>query len=122
MPRRVGEHLPIRLGVPFKLFWFYYTQRRAGHPRSSPSPLRGELMWYNKGGMPAFLSAPLRGELVRYNEGIVLRYDILPFRVLIRIGKFRPPCHQSRYDILPFMVLIQRIDKSPIRSPHKKTK
>jgi hypothetical protein len=28
--------LPTRLGVPFKLFWFYYTQRRAGCPRSSP--------------------------------------------------------------------------------------
>ncbi|MDR1923539.1 MAG: hypothetical protein LBQ66_04110 [Planctomycetaceae bacterium] len=25
-----------------------YAQRRAGRPRSSPSPLRGELMWYNK--------------------------------------------------------------------------
>jgi hypothetical protein len=47
-------------GVPFKLFWFYYTQRRAGRPRSSPSPLCGELM--------------------RYNEGVVLRYDILPFQ------------------------------------------
>jgi hypothetical protein len=35
-PRRVGEHLPTRLGVQFKLFWFYYTQRRAGRPRSSP--------------------------------------------------------------------------------------
>jgi hypothetical protein len=34
-------HLPTRLGVQFKLFWFYYTQRRAGRPRSSPSPLRG---------------------------------------------------------------------------------
>ncbi|MDR1923552.1 MAG: hypothetical protein LBQ66_04175 [Planctomycetaceae bacterium] len=32
---------PIRLGVPFKLFWCYYTQRRAGRPRSSPLPLRG---------------------------------------------------------------------------------
>ncbi|MDR1925059.1 MAG: hypothetical protein LBQ66_11870, partial [Planctomycetaceae bacterium] len=29
-PRRVGEHSPNRLGVQFKLFWFYYTQRRAG--------------------------------------------------------------------------------------------
>ncbi|MDR1925614.1 MAG: hypothetical protein LBQ66_14680, partial [Planctomycetaceae bacterium] len=28
--------LPTRLDVPFKLFWFYYTQRRAGRPRSSP--------------------------------------------------------------------------------------
>jgi hypothetical protein len=42
-PRRVGEHLPTRFGVPFKLVRFYYTQRRAGRPRSSPSPLRGEL-------------------------------------------------------------------------------
>ncbi|MDR1923300.1 MAG: hypothetical protein LBQ66_02905 [Planctomycetaceae bacterium] len=31
-------------GVPFKLFWFYYTQRRAGRPRSSPSPLRGDFV------------------------------------------------------------------------------
>ncbi|MDR1924351.1 MAG: hypothetical protein LBQ66_08250 [Planctomycetaceae bacterium] len=30
-----------RFGVPFKLVWFYYAQRRAGHPRSSPPPLRG---------------------------------------------------------------------------------
>ncbi|MDR1924263.1 MAG: hypothetical protein LBQ66_07810, partial [Planctomycetaceae bacterium] len=43
---------PNRFGVQFKLFWFYYTQRRAGFPRSSPPPLRGELMWYNKGGKP----------------------------------------------------------------------
>ncbi|MDR1924923.1 MAG: hypothetical protein LBQ66_11170 [Planctomycetaceae bacterium] len=40
-------------GVQFKLFWFYYTQRRAGRPRSSPSPLRGKrrlsptlVVWY----------------------------------------------------------------------------
>ncbi|MDR1922837.1 MAG: hypothetical protein LBQ66_00565 [Planctomycetaceae bacterium] len=25
-----------RFSVQFKLFWFYYTQRRAGCPRSSP--------------------------------------------------------------------------------------
>jgi hypothetical protein len=40
-PRKPGGrlptlHLPIRFGVPFKLFWCYYTQRRAGRPRSSP--------------------------------------------------------------------------------------
>ncbi|MDR1923884.1 MAG: hypothetical protein LBQ66_05885, partial [Planctomycetaceae bacterium] len=35
-PRRVGEHLPNRLGVQFKLVRFYYAQRRAGRPRSSP--------------------------------------------------------------------------------------
>ncbi|MDR1925933.1 MAG: hypothetical protein LBQ66_16315 [Planctomycetaceae bacterium] len=45
-PRRVGEHLPKRLGVQFQLFWFNYTQRRAGRPRSSPFPLRGGL--YNE--------------------------------------------------------------------------
>jgi hypothetical protein len=28
--------LPTRLGVQFKLVRFYYAQRRAGHPRSSP--------------------------------------------------------------------------------------
>ncbi|MDR1923872.1 MAG: hypothetical protein LBQ66_05825 [Planctomycetaceae bacterium] len=27
---------PIRFGVQFKLVWFYYAQRRAGRPRSSP--------------------------------------------------------------------------------------
>ncbi|MDR1923650.1 MAG: hypothetical protein LBQ66_04675 [Planctomycetaceae bacterium] len=32
---------PTRLGVQFKLVRFYYAQRRAGRPRSSPSPLRG---------------------------------------------------------------------------------
>ncbi|MDR1923027.1 MAG: hypothetical protein LBQ66_01535, partial [Planctomycetaceae bacterium] len=32
---------PTRFGVQFKLFWFYYALRRAGRPRSSPSPLRG---------------------------------------------------------------------------------
>ncbi|MDR1923815.1 MAG: hypothetical protein LBQ66_05535 [Planctomycetaceae bacterium] len=35
-PRRVGGYLPIRFGVQFKLFWCYYTLRRAGCPRSSP--------------------------------------------------------------------------------------
>ncbi|MDR1925565.1 MAG: hypothetical protein LBQ66_14425, partial [Planctomycetaceae bacterium] len=30
----------------------YYTQRRAGRPRSSPSPLRGKLMWYNEASYP----------------------------------------------------------------------
>jgi hypothetical protein len=46
-------HLPTHLGVQFKLVWFYYTQRRAGRPRSSPSPLRGNcrlsptlVVWY----------------------------------------------------------------------------
>ncbi|MDR1922972.1 MAG: hypothetical protein LBQ66_01260 [Planctomycetaceae bacterium] len=52
--------MPTRFGVQFKLVRFYYAQRRAGRPRSSPSPLRGELMWYN--------------------EDVVLRYDILPFQ------------------------------------------
>ncbi|MDR1923087.1 MAG: hypothetical protein LBQ66_01840, partial [Planctomycetaceae bacterium] len=33
--------MPIRFGVQFKLVRFYYAQRRAGRPRSSPSPLRG---------------------------------------------------------------------------------
>ncbi|MDR1923755.1 MAG: hypothetical protein LBQ66_05205 [Planctomycetaceae bacterium] len=28
--------MPTRFGVQFKLFWCYYTQRRAGRPRSSP--------------------------------------------------------------------------------------
>jgi hypothetical protein len=47
-PRKPGGRLPTlrlptRLGVPFKLVWFYYTQRRAGHPRSCPSPLRGDI-------------------------------------------------------------------------------
>ncbi|MDR1925497.1 MAG: hypothetical protein LBQ66_14085 [Planctomycetaceae bacterium] len=42
--RRVGEHLPTRFGVQFRLVWFYYAQRRAGRPRSSPSPLRGKIM------------------------------------------------------------------------------
>ncbi|MDR1923941.1 MAG: hypothetical protein LBQ66_06170 [Planctomycetaceae bacterium] len=42
---------------------------RAGRPRSSPSPLRGKIVWYNKGGTPAFQSTPLRGKIVWYNEG-----------------------------------------------------
>ncbi|MDR1925724.1 MAG: hypothetical protein LBQ66_15255 [Planctomycetaceae bacterium] len=33
--------MPTRFGVQFQLVRFYYTQRRAGCPRSSPSPLRG---------------------------------------------------------------------------------
>ncbi|MDR1924571.1 MAG: hypothetical protein LBQ66_09355 [Planctomycetaceae bacterium] len=33
--------MPTRFGVQFKLVRFYYAQRRAGRPRSSPSPLRG---------------------------------------------------------------------------------
>ncbi|MDR1922985.1 MAG: hypothetical protein LBQ66_01325 [Planctomycetaceae bacterium] len=36
--------MPNRFGVQFKLVWFYYTQRRAGRPRSSPSPLRGKFL------------------------------------------------------------------------------
>ncbi|MDR1923361.1 MAG: hypothetical protein LBQ66_03210 [Planctomycetaceae bacterium] len=48
-PRCVGEHWPPRFGVQFQLVRFYSAQRRAGRPRSSPSPLRGELMWYNFG-------------------------------------------------------------------------
>ncbi|MDR1923393.1 MAG: hypothetical protein LBQ66_03370 [Planctomycetaceae bacterium] len=35
-PRRVGGYLPIRFCVPFQLVRFYYAQRRAGRPRSSP--------------------------------------------------------------------------------------
>ncbi|MDR1924854.1 MAG: hypothetical protein LBQ66_10815 [Planctomycetaceae bacterium] len=51
-PRRVGEYLPPCLGVQFKLFWCYCAQRRAGCPRSSPSPRCGELMWYNEASRP----------------------------------------------------------------------
>ncbi|MDR1922935.1 MAG: hypothetical protein LBQ66_01070 [Planctomycetaceae bacterium] len=28
--------MPNRFGIQFKLVWFYYAQRRAGRPRSSP--------------------------------------------------------------------------------------
>jgi hypothetical protein len=42
-PRCVGEHLPNRFGVQFKLVRFYYAQRRAERPHSNPSPLRGKL-------------------------------------------------------------------------------
>ncbi|MDR1923743.1 MAG: hypothetical protein LBQ66_05145 [Planctomycetaceae bacterium] len=28
--------MPTRFGAPFQLVRFYYAQRRAGHPRSSP--------------------------------------------------------------------------------------
>ncbi|MDR1925223.1 MAG: hypothetical protein LBQ66_12710 [Planctomycetaceae bacterium] len=59
-PRRVGEHLLNRFGVQFKLFWFYYAQRRAGRPRSSPSPLRGELMWYNETSTPTLFTKKAR--------------------------------------------------------------
>jgi hypothetical protein len=38
--------LPIRFGVQFKLVWYYYTQRRAGRPRSSPSPPFGGVCEY----------------------------------------------------------------------------
>jgi hypothetical protein len=47
-PRRVGEHLPTRLGVQFKLVRFYYAQRRAGCPRSSPFPPFGGVCEYQK--------------------------------------------------------------------------
>jgi hypothetical protein len=45
-PRKPGGRLPTlrsptHLGVPFKLFWCYYAQRRAGCLRSGPSSLRG---------------------------------------------------------------------------------
>jgi hypothetical protein len=53
--RKVGNRLPrlptlrlsARLGVQFKLVRCYYAQRRAGHPRSNPSPLRGNFCWCN---------------------------------------------------------------------------
>ncbi|MDR1924913.1 MAG: hypothetical protein LBQ66_11120 [Planctomycetaceae bacterium] len=50
---------PTRFGVQFKLVRFYYAQRRAGRPRSSPFPLRG-----------IFFSLPRSGELMWYNESI----------------------------------------------------
>ncbi|MDR1924002.1 MAG: hypothetical protein LBQ66_06480 [Planctomycetaceae bacterium] len=53
--------MPKRFGVQFKLVWFYYAQRRAGRPRSSPFPLRGELMWYNEAGCPRSSPFPLCG-------------------------------------------------------------
>ncbi|MDR1925308.1 MAG: hypothetical protein LBQ66_13140 [Planctomycetaceae bacterium] len=40
--------MPTRLGVQFKLFCFYYTQRRAGRPRSSPRRFAAKFMRYNK--------------------------------------------------------------------------
>ncbi|MDR1925322.1 MAG: hypothetical protein LBQ66_13210 [Planctomycetaceae bacterium] len=49
--------MPTRFGVQFQLVRFYYAQRRAGRPRSSPSPLRGKLVRYNESGMSAFQSA-----------------------------------------------------------------
>jgi hypothetical protein len=49
--------LPTRFGVPFKLVWFYYTQRRAGRPRSSPSPLSRRTYVVQQGIPPAFQSA-----------------------------------------------------------------
>ncbi|MDR1923634.1 MAG: hypothetical protein LBQ66_04595 [Planctomycetaceae bacterium] len=52
--------MPTRFGVPFKLFWCYYAQRRAGRPRSSPFPLRGELMWYNEASTPTLLTEKVR--------------------------------------------------------------
>ncbi|MDR1923223.1 MAG: hypothetical protein LBQ66_02520 [Planctomycetaceae bacterium] len=45
--------MPTRFGVQFKLVRFYYAQRRAGRPRSSPLPLRGncvELLQNGKRG------------------------------------------------------------------------
>ncbi|MDR1924051.1 MAG: hypothetical protein LBQ66_06725 [Planctomycetaceae bacterium] len=53
-PRKPGGrlptlHLPTRFGVQFKLVRFYYAQRRAGRPRSSPSPLRGKFVGYADG-------------------------------------------------------------------------
>ncbi|MDR1922841.1 MAG: hypothetical protein LBQ66_00585 [Planctomycetaceae bacterium] len=44
--------MPTRFGVQFHLVRFYYAQRRAGRPRSSPSPLRGKIVWYNEGCIP----------------------------------------------------------------------
>ncbi|MDR1925275.1 MAG: hypothetical protein LBQ66_12975 [Planctomycetaceae bacterium] len=55
--------MPTRFGVQFKLIRFYYTQRRAGRPRSSPLPLRGELIWYNEAGCPRFSPSPLTSVL-----------------------------------------------------------
>ncbi|MDR1923055.1 MAG: hypothetical protein LBQ66_01675 [Planctomycetaceae bacterium] len=38
--------MPTRFGVQFQLVWFCYAQRRAGHPRSSPSPPFGGVCEY----------------------------------------------------------------------------
>ncbi|MDR1924869.1 MAG: hypothetical protein LBQ66_10890 [Planctomycetaceae bacterium] len=54
--------LPTRLGVPSKLVRFYNAQRRAGRPRSSPFPLRGNFFSlprsgeHNVGGKPPSLT------------------------------------------------------------------
>ncbi|MDR1924420.1 MAG: hypothetical protein LBQ66_08595 [Planctomycetaceae bacterium] len=109
-PRKPGGRLPTlrlptHLGVQFKLVWFPNAQRRAGHPRSSPPPLRGNcrlsptlVVWYID-----TYSAPAVGEyadaihqespavgcppydhqrkkdLCGITSGVVLRCDIDPF-------------------------------------------
>jgi hypothetical protein len=49
--------LPTCLGVQFKLFWFYYTQRRAGHPRSSPRRFAAVVCLSADGGCFGFAGA-----------------------------------------------------------------
>ncbi|MDR1923926.1 MAG: hypothetical protein LBQ66_06095 [Planctomycetaceae bacterium] len=53
--------MPNRFSVQFKLVRLYYAQWRAGRPRSSPSPLRSELMWHNEKQRPTLWYFVLSG-------------------------------------------------------------
>ncbi|MDR1924209.1 MAG: hypothetical protein LBQ66_07535, partial [Planctomycetaceae bacterium] len=77
----VGKCFPTRLGVSSKLVRFPNAQRRAGRPRSSPSPLRGNCRlrrWVTRFGISTRFP-PLRdeGKPRPYNVNVFL---VLPMR------------------------------------------
>ncbi|MDR1923648.1 MAG: hypothetical protein LBQ66_04665 [Planctomycetaceae bacterium] len=63
-PIRLGKCSPVRIGVPSKLVRLPNAQRRAGHPRSSPPPLRGDCLpdgrhwaFCNLSNYPSYMTA-----------------------------------------------------------------
>ncbi|MDR1924977.1 MAG: hypothetical protein LBQ66_11455 [Planctomycetaceae bacterium] len=70
--------MPTHFGVQFKLFWYYGTQRRAGRPRSSPSPPFGGVCEYQK----FFRSFGDEGKPRPYNVSVFWFWAIeIPMRV-----------------------------------------
>ncbi|MDR1923301.1 MAG: hypothetical protein LBQ66_02910 [Planctomycetaceae bacterium] len=108
--------MPTRFGVQFKLVRFYYAQRRAGHPRSSPPPLRGILkhifgvpsklvrFYYaqRRAGRPR--SSPRRfAAIVGYANG--WRFEIQTRFTLHFVGS-KPPSLTVENSLLPSSLIV----------------
>jgi hypothetical protein len=89
--------LPTRFGVQFKLVRFYYAQRRAGRPRSSPSPLRGELVWNNEAGC-------LRSSPRRFAAIVGIRRRLTRFGISTRFTHLRDEGKPRPYNVNVFLV------------------